>query len=185
MFNNKIILVIRKGLQVWIYSPCCWMMLLRVGGVLVGLRPAERKSRLMLTDGSDHVDPKDPWPPTPAFCCCPIGCWDTRPAKFWNICFCPVRKKEYCSCKSTPLNFAEIFVTKVQLHFWQFKTNRLVIHTCWEWEWGIVGIGPAAPGVIPPKENVMLWEALSVACGLVSWWLTPLIRSRSSADGGT
>lgn len=40
--------------------PCCWMMLLRVGGVFVGLRPADRKSRLMLTEGSDQVEPNDP-----------------------------------------------------------------------------------------------------------------------------
>lgn len=36
------------------------MMLFRVRGVFVGLRPADRKSRLMLTDGSDQVDPNDP-----------------------------------------------------------------------------------------------------------------------------
>lgn len=55
-------------------TPCCWMILLSVGGVLVGLRPADRKSRLMLTEGSDQVDPNDPGPPTPTFCCCPMGC---------------------------------------------------------------------------------------------------------------
>ena len=32
------------------------MILLRVGGVLE-LRPDDRKSRLMLTEGSDQVDP--------------------------------------------------------------------------------------------------------------------------------
>lgn len=41
-------------------TPCCWMILLSVGGDLVGLRPADRKSRLMLTEGSDQVDPNDP-----------------------------------------------------------------------------------------------------------------------------
>lgn len=41
-------------------TPCCWMILLSVGGVFVGLRPADRKSKLMLTEGSDQVDPNDP-----------------------------------------------------------------------------------------------------------------------------
>lgn len=41
-------------------TPCCWMILLSVGGVLVGLKPAERKSKLMLTEGSDQVDPNVP-----------------------------------------------------------------------------------------------------------------------------
>lgn len=36
------------------------MMLLSVGGVFVELRPADKKSRLMLTDGSDQVPPNDP-----------------------------------------------------------------------------------------------------------------------------
>lgn len=57
--------------------------------------------------------------------------------------------------------------------------------TCWERETGMVGIVTDAPGVAPPREKVMLCEALSVVCGLVSWWLTPPIRSKSSADGGT
>ena len=35
------------------------MILLSVGGVLVELRPADKKSRLMLTEGSDQVDPND------------------------------------------------------------------------------------------------------------------------------
>ena len=50
--------------------------------------------------------------------------------------------------------------------------------TCWERERGIVGVAP-------PREKVKLWEALRVVCGLVIWWLTPPIRSKSSADGGT
>lgn len=48
------------------------MMLLRVGGVLFGLRLADKKSRLMLTEGSDHVEPRVPGPPT--FCCWLMGC---------------------------------------------------------------------------------------------------------------
>lgn len=55
---------------------------------------------------------------------------------------------------------------------------RCTCPTCWERERGIVGVAP-------PREKVKLWEALSVACGLVSWWLTPPIRSKSSAEGGT
>lgn len=61
------------------------MILLSVGGVFVGLRPADKKSRLMLTEGSDQVDPNDPWPPTPTFCCCPTACWDVMPPKLCNI----------------------------------------------------------------------------------------------------
>lgn len=56
--------------------------------------------------------------------------------------------------------------------------------TCWERESGMLGTATDAPGVDPPKEKVRLWEALSVVCWLVSWWLTP-IRSKSSAEGGT
>lgn len=59
------------------------------------------------------------------------------------------------------------------------------VPTCWERESGKVGIATETPGVAPPKEKVMLWEALSVVCGLVNWWLTPPIRSKSSAEGGT
>lgn len=66
--------------------------------------------------------------------------------------------------------------------FLQSETN---IITCWERERGMVGIATDAPGIIPPRENVMLWEAVSVVCGLVNWWLTPPIRSNSSAEGGT
>lgn len=60
------------------------MILLSVGGVLVGLKPAERKSKLMLTEGSDQVDPNVPWPPTPTFCCCPMGGWDDMAPKLWK-----------------------------------------------------------------------------------------------------
>ncbi len=59
------------------------------------------------------------------------------------------------------------------------------ITTCWERERGMVGMPTDAPGVTPPREKVKLWEALSVVCGLVSWWLTPPMRSKSSAEGGT
>lgn len=57
--------------------------------------------------------------------------------------------------------------------------------TCWERERGTVGMATDAPGTAPPREKVKLWEALSVACWLVSWWLTPPIRSKSSAEGET
>lgn len=61
---------------------------------------------------------------------------------------------------------------------------KYTVPTCWERERGMAGIATEAPGVAPPREKVMLWEALSVACGLVSWWLTPPIRSKSSVEGG-
>lgn len=64
--------------------PCCWMILLSVGGVFVEFRPADKKSRLMLTEGSDQVDPNDPWTPTPTFCCCPAACCDVKPPKLCN-----------------------------------------------------------------------------------------------------
>lgn len=57
--------------------------------------------------------------------------------------------------------------------------------TCWERESGTVGMATDAPCTAPPREKVKLWEALSVACWLVRWWLTPPIRSKSSAEGET
>lgn len=54
MYNN------RFCFTVWKNIPCCWMILLSVGGVIMGLMFADKKSRLMLTEGSDHVEPNDP-----------------------------------------------------------------------------------------------------------------------------
>lgn len=59
------------------------------------------------------------------------------------------------------------------------------VPTCWERDRAMAGIATDAPGAAPPKEKVRLWEALSVACGVETWWLMPLMRSKSSADGGT
>lgn len=67
---------------------------------------------------------------------------------------------------------------------WEKWDHFVTAPTCWERERGMVGKPPEAPGVTPPRENVRLWEALSVVCGLVIWLLTPLIRSKSSAEGG-
>lgn len=66
----------------------------------------------------------------------------------------------------------------------QIRPMMCGIPTCWERERGMVGIVTGAPGVAPPREKVMLWEALIAVCGLGTWWLTPPIRSKSSAEGG-
>lgn len=169
------------------------MILLSVGGVLVGLKPAERKSKLMLTEGSDQVDPNVPWPPTPTFCCCPMGGWDDMAPKLWktnkNVFFTQYKNKYsdmYNNWKCTfstevPSPNFYLFSYFISWEKWDYLVTA---PTCWERERGMVGKPPEAPGVTPPRENVRLWEALSVVCGLVIWLLTPLIKSKSSAEGG-
>lgn len=70
------------------HPPCCWMMVLSVGWEgLGGCIPADRKSRLMLTLGSDHVAGREPL--TPGFCM-PICCGIMGPPKLCigppNVC---------------------------------------------------------------------------------------------------
>lgn len=130
LYNN------RFCFTVWKITPCCWMILLSVGGVIVGLRLADKKSRLMLTEGSDHVDPNDPWSPTPTFCCCPMGCWEVMPPKLWNKKYFTLWKKhkDYGNKIEQFERSFKIITNKEQFRYVQKKTVKNQKHlTATKW----------------------------------------------------
>lgn len=61
-------------------------------------------------------------------------------------------------------------------------SDAFVCSTCCERDRGMLGRAPAAA---PPKEKVRLWDVLRVAWGVCTVLPSPLMRSKSSADGGT